>query len=76
MFIPIFIAILLGLINPSHTNNCDSGGTVYVNAAEPDPGDPGDGGGDEGGGNGTDPGTDGPGSGGPSGNTGQNPPKP
>lgn len=77
MFIPLFIAILLGLVNPSHTNsNCNGGGTVHVNAAEPGPGDPGDGGGDDGGGGGTDPGTDGPGAGGPGGNTGNPPPNP
>lgn len=41
MFIPLFIALLLGLVNPSHTNSNSGGDTVYVNAAEPDPNDPG-----------------------------------
>jgi len=69
MFIPIFIAILLGLVNPSNTNSsCHNGnGTVVVQDAPGDPGDPGDP---------DDPGTDGPGSGGPGGNTGNPPPKP
>lgn len=76
MFIPLFIAILLGLVNPNHTNsNCSGGGTVQVNSTTPGTEDPGNGeGGDDGGGTGTDPGTDGPGHGGPGGNTGQNPP--
>ncbi|KQB99945.1 hypothetical protein [Pedobacter sp. Hv1] len=76
MFLPLIIAILLGLVNPANYNtNCNSGSTVYVNAngtnSGDDPNDPGDGGdgGDEGGGN-----EDGPGHGGPGGNTGQNPP--
>lgn len=73
MFLPLIIAILLGLVNPANYNtNCNSGSTVYVNAngtnSGDDPNDPGDGG-DEGGGN-----EDGPGHGGPGGNTGQNPP--
>jgi hypothetical protein len=70
MFLPIFLAILLGLINPSQTNNCNGSGTVYVNTTNDDPGDPGDGedGGED---DGEDDGNDGPGS---SGNTGQIPP--
>ncbi len=72
MFLPIFIAFLMGLISPSSTNQtCNSGSTVYVTTGEPDPTDPGDGGD-----NGEDEGTDGPGTGGPSGNTGNPPPKP
>jgi hypothetical protein len=71
MFLPIFIALLLGLINPSHTNNCNGGGTVYVNSTNDDPNDPGDGedGGDD---DGEDDGNDGPG--GPTGDNGQLPP--
>ncbi|RZJ81663.1 hypothetical protein EZ449_02855 [Pedobacter frigidisoli] len=64
MFIPIFIAILLGLVNPSNTSsNCtqNDGTTVSTSTSTPgDPGDPGD----------TDPGDDGTG-----GDTGQNPPR-
>lgn len=79
MFIPMIIAILLGLVSPStHTNHhCNGGGTVQVSS---DPNDP-DGGGDDGdddglGGNGGDDGS-GPGTGtGTGGGTGQNPPKP
>lgn len=74
MFIPIFIAILVGLISPnSQTANSGSNGTVYVSNSSGDEGDPG-----------TDPGTEtgddddtgisGPGAGGPGGNSGQNPP--
>nr|WP_199158181.1 hypothetical protein [Pedobacter sp. ASV2] len=43
MFIPYFIAILLGLVNPSHTNhsgNCN--GNTTVSATSTDPGNPGD----------------------------------
>lgn len=71
MFIPIFIAILMGLISPTTNNaNCKSG-TVYVSNNEPndDPGDPGDGGDEE-----EDPGTDGPGGTGTGGGTGPLPP--
>jgi len=42
MYIPIFIALLLGLLSPSHpgrTHHC-SGGTVYVSNSTVDPGDP------------------------------------
>jgi hypothetical protein len=64
MFIPMFIAILLGLVTPANTNNnCthNGGTTVSTNSNTPgDPGDPGD----------TDPGDDGTG-----GDTGQNPPR-
>jgi hypothetical protein len=66
MFIPLFIAILLGLATPSNTNHSAScGGTTTVNTADADPGDtdPGDPGD-------TDPGDDGTG-----GDTGQNPPR-
>lgn len=45
MYLPIFIALLLGLINPAHTNtNCNGSGTVYVTATNNDPNDPGYGG--------------------------------
>jgi hypothetical protein len=84
MFLPLIIAILLGLVNPAnHNTNCNGGGTVYVNSDGSNSGDDGSGsGGDEGSGGDdeTNPGglppTDGPGHGGPGGNTGQNPPKP
>ena len=73
MFLPLFIAILLGLVNPSHANNnCNGGGTVVVNAADPDPNDPGNGEGGDDGDTKNDPGTDGPG--GPTGDNGQLPP--
>jgi hypothetical protein len=40
MFIPLFIAILLGLATPSNTNHSAScGGTTTVNTADVDPGD-------------------------------------
>lgn len=46
MFIPLFIAILLGLVNPSNTNSsCHNGnGTVVTQDAPGDPGNnpPGD----------------------------------
>ena len=45
MFLPIFIAILLGLVNPSNTNSsCQNGnGTVVTTQDAPgDPGDPGE----------------------------------
>jgi hypothetical protein len=41
MFLPLIIAILLGLANPN-TTSVNSDGTVYVNSSEPEPGDPGD----------------------------------
>jgi len=43
MFIPLFIAILLGLVNPSNTNSsCHNGnGTVVTQDAPGDPGNPG-----------------------------------
>ncbi|MCY1524791.1 hypothetical protein D9M68_597420 [compost metagenome] len=44
MFLPIFIAILLGFLSPSHsgyTNGCN-GGTVYVSGTGDDSGDPDD----------------------------------
>lgn len=65
MFIPYFIAILLGLVNPSHTNhsgNCN--GNTTVSATSSDPGNPGDDGFIPGPGPGT----------GTGGDTGQNPP--
>ncbi|WP_316804730.1 hypothetical protein [Pedobacter nototheniae] len=67
MFIPYFIAILLGLINPSNTNhsgNCN--GTTTVSAANTNPDDPGVP--DDGSTPGPGPGT------GTGGDTGQNPP--
>ncbi|KQM79051.1 hypothetical protein ASE74_00260 [Pedobacter sp. Leaf216] len=40
MFIPLFIAILLGLATPYNTNQSAScGGTTTVNTADADPGD-------------------------------------
>lgn len=46
MFIPYFIAILLGLVNPSNTNhsgNCNGTTTVSAtNSPDGDPTDPGD----------------------------------
>lgn len=59
----------MGLVSPAnHSSNCNSGGTVYVNSADGEEGDPD-----------TDPGDDGTGIGGPGpanpgGNNGQNPP--
>ncbi|WP_145858388.1 hypothetical protein [Pedobacter suwonensis] len=49
MFLPFFIAILLGLATPTNTNNnCDhNGGTVTTNSNTP--GDPGTGSGGDGG---------------------------
>lgn len=73
MYLPIFIALLLGLINPSHTNNCNGGGTVYVTTNDSNPSNSGE---EEGEGDGEDDGNDGPGAGGPGGNTGNPPPKP
>lgn len=68
MFLPIFIAILMGLISPANqSTNCNNGGNVYVtnSGGEDDPGnDPGD--------DGT--GIGGPGPAGPGGGSGQNPP--
>lgn len=69
MYIPIFIAILMGLISPAnHSSNCNSGGTVYVNSTDGED-DPDTGSGDD---DGT--GIGGPGPANPGGNTGQNPP--
>ncbi len=60
MFLPLIIAILLGLVNPAnHNTNCNGGGTVYVNSDGSNSGDDGSGsGGDEGSGgdDGTNPG--------------------
>lgn len=43
MFIPLFIAILLGLATPSNTNNnCGHNGGTVVNANNTDPINPGD----------------------------------
>lgn len=69
MFIPIFIAILLGLASPAmHTSNC--GGTVTVTTTtNGEPGDPGTG--DPGTG---DPGTGDPGDDGTGGDNSQLPP--
>ena len=40
MFIPLFIAILLGLVSPSNTNHSAScGGTTTVSTADAGPGD-------------------------------------
>lgn len=40
MFIPLFIAILLGLASPSNTNHSAScGGTTTVSTADAEPGD-------------------------------------
>lgn len=51
MFIPLIIALLLGLVTPTtHNTNCNGGGTVYVNSDDPNPGDDsGEGGEDDGG---------------------------
>ncbi|MCX2432211.1 MULTISPECIES: hypothetical protein [unclassified Pedobacter] len=59
MFLPYFIAILLGFVSPSNTNsNCTHNGGTTVSTNNNTPGDPGD------------PGDDGTG-----GDTGQNPPR-
>lgn len=70
MFLPIFIALLMGLISPANPSSTCNGGTVYVsNSGAEDPGtgdtgeDPGD--------TGDEPG---PGAGSAGGNQGQNPP--
>jgi len=64
MFLPLFIAILLGLATPANTNNnCAPQTGTTVSAADTDPTDPGD----------TDP-TD-PGDDGTGGDTGNNPPR-
>lgn len=72
MFIPIFIAVLMGLISPAnYSSNSNSGGTVYVNgnSGEDDPGaEPGGEPGDD------DTGIGGPGPANPGGGSGQNPP--
>ena len=50
MFIPLFIAILLGLVNPSTGNTCPNNNNTVVNTqGTPDDGGDGDGG-DTGGG--------------------------
>ncbi len=68
MFLPLFIAILLGLATPANTNNnCDHNGGTVVNANNTDPNNPGD--------PGTDPGNGDPGDDGTGGDTGQNPPR-
>ena len=51
MWIPLIIAILMGLVCPTNNNSNNNNGTVYVSNSEPngdDPGDPGDGEGDGG----------------------------
>ena len=59
MFLPIFIAILMGLVSPTNINhNPNHGSTVYI-TGETNPNDPGDGEND--GGTQTDPGNDGTG---------------
>ncbi|RZK41167.1 MAG: hypothetical protein EOO90_12215 [Pedobacter sp.] len=78
MYIPIFIAILMGLLAPNYQSANRNKGTVYVKFGSSAPGNyttqtdslPTGGGGDD------DTGIGGPGSGGPGGNTGQNPPPP
>lgn len=73
MFIPIFIAILMGLISPTnHSSNCNSGGTVYVNSTTGEDGEPSTNPGDNSGGDDT--GIGGPGPANPGGGSGQNPP--
>ncbi|KRT17473.1 hypothetical protein ASU31_02705 [Pedobacter ginsenosidimutans] len=43
MFLPLFIAILLGLATPANTNNnCNPNSGTTVTTADTDPGDPGD----------------------------------
>ena len=43
MFLPMFIAILLGLVSPSNTNsNCTHNGGTTVSTNSNTPGDPGD----------------------------------
>ncbi|MBO9673511.1 MAG: hypothetical protein J7577_08705 [Sphingobacteriaceae bacterium] len=43
MFLPLFIAILLGLATPANTNNnCSHNGGTVVSTNDTDPGDPGD----------------------------------
>ncbi|MFN0291756.1 hypothetical protein [Pedobacter helvus] len=70
MFIPIFIALLMGLISPAnHSANCNTGGTVYVNSTNGEDGDP-----DTDPDNNGDTGVDGPGPANPGGGSGQNPP--
>lgn len=64
MFIPLIVAILLGLIAPTSNNANCANGTVYVSNSEPgegDPGDPGDGDPEDGDPDGGDTGEDGPG---------------
>ncbi|QDW27148.1 hypothetical protein FFJ24_020895 [Pedobacter sp. KBS0701] len=41
MFLPLFIAILLGLATPTNTNNnCGHNGGTVVNASDTNPNDP------------------------------------
>ncbi|GGI23261.1 hypothetical protein [Pedobacter mendelii] len=42
MFIPLFIAILLGLATPSNTNHSATCNGTTVSTTNADPGDPGD----------------------------------
>ena len=43
MFLPLFIAILLGFASPSNTNNnCSHNSGTVVSANDTDPGNPGD----------------------------------
>lgn len=64
MFLPLFIAILLGLATPTNTNNnCDHNGGTVVTTNSNTPGDPGSGSGGDGGAGGD-----------TGGETGQNPP--
>ena len=60
MFLPLIIAILMGLVTPTTNTTSANSDTVYVNNSEP---------------NGDD-GINGPGGTGTSGGTGQNPPPP
>ena len=41
MFLPYFIALFLGFVNPSNTS-CSGGTTTTVNATNSEDGDPGD----------------------------------
>ncbi|WP_412466643.1 hypothetical protein [Pedobacter sp. KLB.chiD] len=71
MFLPLFIAILLGLATPANTNNnCGHNGGTVVNASSTDPNDP-----NNPGDPGTDPGNGDPGDDGTGGDTGNNPPR-
>lgn len=46
MFLPLFIAILLGLATPTN-NNCSHNGGTVVSTNDTDPNDPGDNPGDD-----------------------------